>query len=1294
MPGHFEINNNQLIDPNDLTNIVNKPIGTFIINQPSFYIIHYSIGISLMNLKNMFQDSYLVIHIYLNKVSLFSKFFRMIAIEITIKEVYFMNLNSNDQLEMLIESNIESFSIKQGSTFGISSWMLPLNRPLVSMNFRDFIDKNNQSSNQIKVVSLSPFLLSKQFIYIGEKSINILKTGVYLLSMYLRYDVNCDVFNRHMSINLKVVSNGSILVETSRKMQHESFISLSYNLHLTINMNLQFYIGFNAEQCQINISNQSRLELIFLTCHVEGGAYINDPLFNSANKNQGSLTLKNGINLIVIDKMLCFQLDIMIEHVLSTLDCSHASFILVKVFDESIQVLKKHSSYNTSINNIVQSHVVFDIDTQSFQLYHGEQNLACKDVHKMIQLQNWLTSHVLTIESTPKHIELFNHSFIRINHPGIYLFSLYLQYNDANIGVKHLVVLRNSGLYDPYFKEVEVSGSSAVDFDDDSPASIIFKVVVYSVETFSIWTECSVLNNIFISNQTRISIIQLDYLKDELFVKNNVIFHPVEDEQQNDFMQLICAFDKQNDIQWFYNLKQLNASKSGYFFEKRMSLKNGRYACSSEYHGHRKFSRSLILKNIADNCVNTEHNCSENSMCVVVDRNPTCRCNEGFYENENVCLDIDECSIENSCFNFSTCRNSIGSYLCECHDGFIKDLDNNCQDINECEFTKCQNNSICINTDGSYECKCISGYINIAQNECQDIDECIHEESCPLNSECTNLDGSYECKCSPGWINSNSTCEDYNECSEVNDCHLNATCVNLPGYYQCMCNRGFFGDGRSNCQPLGCVQNDICPGELSVSWTINMPYSGLNSEAKVIGIFPTILQLLISECCNNCSRVNYANLFNDTGILDKAIPLNVSDIFFPLYGINNQKFYQGYPFISIVESPGISMYVREVKEQNNPLLKSILNSWPVLVITINLAAVSGMIIWILDTIKNPKDFPRSFFLGSWNGFWWAFISMTTVGYGDKAPKSVFARMFGVLWILTGLVIVSIFTATITTNLTTNNLSKNIKIYGSRIGTLENTEEYRLAVRRNADVRTYRSVQEIANALKFNDIDGALIEAYIAAEYQEILSGYRIQQVIDHSFTYGVVVSRHALGMVECFNNFIEIHQTSIYQIIANSIRPIIFKNQMTISDESSNGLFDMKSNSFIQMISIGFAILIVLIFIAIFVNYFYWKPKLECGQLQLFHPNKDLTNDEKDIIKKMLTLELNEHMSKHELLLIKDIVEKGTQIYSQYIQNKVERLLKQLEEFNDYQQVLIEELIATDNLEKKQKLCQLSKQIL
>lgn len=43
--------------------------------------------------------------------------------------------------------------------------------------------------------------------------------------------------------------------------------------------------------------------------------------------------------------------------------------------------------------------------------------------------------------------------------------------------------------------------------------------------------------------------------------------------------------------------------------------------------------------------------------------------------------------------------------------------------------------------------------------------------------------------------------------------------------------------------------------------------------------------------------------------------------------------------------------------------------------------------------------------------------MVTSRYGDKTPRSFFGRLFGVLWILLGVIVVTMFTATVTSALT-------------------------------------------------------------------------------------------------------------------------------------------------------------------------------------------------------------------------------------------------------------------------------------
>jgi len=46
----------------------------------------------------------------------------------------------------------------------------------------------------------------------------------------------------------------------------------------------------------------------------------------------------------------------------------------------------------------------------------------------------------------------------------------------------------------------------------------------------------------------------------------------------------------------------------------------------------------------------------------------------------------------------------------------------------------------------------------------------------------------------------------------------------------------------------------------------------------------------------------------------------------------------------------------------------------------------------------------------WDGMWWAWVTMSTVGYGDVVPHNLAGRLFGSLLILFGVVLLSLLTA--------------------------------------------------------------------------------------------------------------------------------------------------------------------------------------------------------------------------------------------------------------------------------------------
>jgi ABC-type amino acid transport substrate-binding protein len=87
--------------------------------------------------------------------------------------------------------------------------------------------------------------------------------------------------------------------------------------------------------------------------------------------------------------------------------------------------------------------------------------------------------------------------------------------------------------------------------------------------------------------------------------------------------------------------------------------------------------------------------------------------------------------------------------------------------------------------------------------------------------------------------------------------------------------------------------------------------------------------------------------------------------------------------------------------------------------------VAGHVIWLIERRRNPSQFPQDYLHGVWEGIWWAAVTLTTVGYGDKTPLGIPGRLFGLFWMFAGLFIIANFTAGVTASLTAERLTASI-----------------------------------------------------------------------------------------------------------------------------------------------------------------------------------------------------------------------------------------------------------------------------
>ena len=146
----------------------------------------------------------------------------------------------------------------------------------------------------------------------------------------------------------------------------------------------------------------------------------------------------------------------------------------------------------------------------------------------------------------------------------------------------------------------------------------------------------------------------------------------------------------------------------------------------------------------------------------------------------------------------------------------------------------------------------------------------------------------------------------------------------------------------------------------------------------------------------------------------------------------------------------------------------------------------GMLVWWFEHKKNPRQFNGSAARGIGSGFWWSAVTMTTVGYGDKAPVTLAGRIVGLIWMFAAIIIISSFTAAITSSLTVTQLESVIKgpedLPKVTVGTIANTTSESYLKQIQISFRSFGSPQEGLKALKEGKIQALVYDAPILRYY--------------------------------------------------------------------------------------------------------------------------------------------------------------------------------------------------------------------
>lgn len=139
----------------------------------------------------------------------------------------------------------------------------------------------------------------------------------------------------------------------------------------------------------------------------------------------------------------------------------------------------------------------------------------------------------------------------------------------------------------------------------------------------------------------------------------------------------------------------------------------------------------------------------------------------------------------------------------------------------------------------------------------------------------------------------------------------------------------------------------------------------------------------------------------------------------------------------------------------------------------------GLLLWLAERKKNKSMFGGSPSAGIGSSFWWAAVTMTTVGYGDKAPITVWGRIIALVWMFSAIIIISSFTAAIATSLTVGRLESSVNgvndLSSVRVATVEQSVSDEFLSARGIRFQRESTIEEAVAGLAHGRYDAVVYD---------------------------------------------------------------------------------------------------------------------------------------------------------------------------------------------------------------------------
>jgi polar amino acid transport system substrate-binding protein len=150
---------------------------------------------------------------------------------------------------------------------------------------------------------------------------------------------------------------------------------------------------------------------------------------------------------------------------------------------------------------------------------------------------------------------------------------------------------------------------------------------------------------------------------------------------------------------------------------------------------------------------------------------------------------------------------------------------------------------------------------------------------------------------------------------------------------------------------------------------------------------------------------------------------------------------------------------------------------------IALTLAAGLLVWLTERKQN-EYFGGTATKGLSSSVWWSALAMTQRSHAEHGPQTIPGRAIATIWMVASVVTIAVFTASVTSALTTSQIQGTIRsaadLASVRVGTVKGTAAVAALARRQIEFQRYDSVQDGLNAVRAGKIDAFVFDKPLLA----------------------------------------------------------------------------------------------------------------------------------------------------------------------------------------------------------------------